>query len=259
MKKDPADIFTKAPDFGHQEEKFEVSPEEFEKIIHNRRSVRVYTNEKVPKEVMEKVLDWGLAAPNSSNLQPWEFYWIQNPTKKAEIVEACFNQPAAKTAQEIIVCVARLDTWKKHRGQMLELFNKSSEKVPASARAYYEKLVPMVYTQGPLGIFGLGKKLFINIAGMFRPIPREPTSRADMRVWAVKSTALACQNIMMGFSAFGFDTCPMEGLDSKRVKKTLGLGRNAEIVMAISVGKRDKKGIYGPKIRMPKEQFIKVI
>jgi nitroreductase len=259
MKDEAKDIFSKAPDFGYSEELLDVSPEEFGKVIHNRRSVRVYTDEKVPQEVVEKVLEWGLAAPNSSNLQPWEFYWVKNPIKKAQIVEACFNQSAARTAQEIIVCVARLDTWKKHRKQMLEHFNQSPTKVPSSAKAYYKKLVPFVYHQGPLGLFGLGKKVFTTLAGWFRPVPREPTSRSDMKVWAVKSTALACQNIMMGFSAFGYDTCPMEGLDSKRVKKTLNLGRDALVVMAISVGKRDKKGIYGQKIRMPKDQFIKVI
>lgn len=258
MKKNPADIFTKAPEFAHEEPVYDVSPEEFGKVIHNRRSVRVYTNEKVPKHVMEQVLEWGLMAPNSSNLQPWEFYWVQDPRKKSEIVEACFNQPAAKTAQEIIICVARLDKWKERRKDMLELFSKS-DKVPASARAYYEKLVPMVYGQGPLSLFGYTKRIGITLAGLFRPIPREPTSRSDMRVWAVKSTALACQNIMMGFSAFGYDTCPMEGLDSSRVKKTLGLGRNTEIVMAISVGKRDKKGVYGPRIRMSKDEFIKIV
>lgn len=254
----PADIFTKAPEFSYAEEMHETTPQEFEHIIKNRRSVRIFTNERVPKEVMEQVLEWGISAANSSNLQPWQFYWVKNPTKKAELVEACFNQPAAKTAQEIIVCVARLDTWQKMRKDMIELFNKS-DKVPASARAYYEKLVPLVYSQGPLGTFGLAKKLFTSFVGVFRPIPREPHSRADMRVWAVKSTALACQNIMMGFSAHGFDTCPMEGYDSSRVKKILGLGRNAEIVMCIAVGKRDNKGVYGPRIRMPKEEFIKVI
>lgn len=259
MKKDPSEIFTKVPDFAHVEEFFETNPEEFGKIINNRRSVRVYTNEKVPKHVVEKVLDWGLAAPNSSNLQPWEFYWIQDPRKKSEIVEACFNQPAARTAQEIIVAVARTDTWNRTRKEMLELFAKSEQKVPASALAYYEKLAPTVYTQGPLSVFGFAKRIFATGVGLFRPIPREPFSHSDMRVWAVKSTALGCQNIKMGFSAFGFDTCPMEGLDSKRVKKTLGLGRGAEIVMAISVGKRDKKGVYGPKIRMSRERFVKIV
>lgn len=258
MKNNATDIFSKVPDFSHQETFYETNSEEFEKIIKNRRSVRVYTNEKVPKEVVEKVLEWGLMAPNSSNLQPWEFYWIQNPVKKSEVVEACFNQPAAKTAQEIIVCVARLDKWKTRRNEMLSLFMKT-ENVPASAKAYYEKLVPFVYTQGPLSLFGLSKKLITSVVGIFKPVPREPVSYSDMRVWAVKSTALACQNIMMGFSAFGFDTCPMEGLDSKRIKKTLGLGRHTEIVMAISVGKRDKRGVYGPRIRMPKDEFLKKV
>jgi len=254
---DPAEIFTKPPSFEHSEEVKKVSPEIFDNIIHNRRSVRIFTDEKVPTEVMEQVLNWGLMAPNSSNLQPWEFYWVQDPTKKAALVEACFNQPAAKTAQELIVAVARLDTWKQTRKEMLAQFE--GKKVPESAKAYYQKLVPMVYSQGPLGIFGLIKKIAIAIVGIFRPIPREPTSRADMRVWAVKTTSLACQNIMMGFAAYGFDTCPMEGHDSKRVKRILGLGRNAEITMIISVGKRSEKGVYGPRIRMNKDRFIKRI
>jgi nitroreductase len=250
------EIFSTIPELNHQEIFYETSPEAFENILKNRRSVRVYTNEKVPEHVVEKVLEWGLMAPNSSNLQPWEFYWIKEETKKAEVINACFSQPAARTSQEIIVCVARIDQWKARRKEMLELFKKS-ENIHSSAKAYYEKLVPLVYSQGPCGIFGIVKKILATVAGMFRPVPREPMSRSDMRVWAVKSTALACQNIMMGFSAFGFDTCPMEGLDSKRIKKTLGLGRNTEIVMAISVGKRDKKGVYGPRIRMEKETFIK--
>lgn len=254
----PADIFNKVPLFNYSEELRETSPEEFDHIIQNRRSVRVYKNEKVPREIVEKVLDWALLAPNSSNLQCWEFYWVQDPTKKSELVEALFNQPAAKTAQEIIVAVANLNSWHKVREQMLERFSKQ-ENVPASAIVYYKKLVPTVYNQGPLGIFGFIKTIAISMIGFFRPIPREPTSWADMRVWGAKSVALACENIMLGFAAFGYDTCPMEGYDSKRIKKILGLGSKHDVVMAISVGKRDTKGVYGPRIRMPKEQFIKII
>jgi nitroreductase len=258
MKNNAADIFTHAPDFSYSEPLIETSPEEYEKVIQNRRSVRLYTNEKIPNNVVERVLEWGTMAPNSSNLQPWEFFWVQDPLKKSEIIEACFNQPAAKTAQEIIVCVARLDKWRERRNDMLKFFDKSN-KVPKSVRTYYEKIVPMVYSQGPLSLFGYSKKLITYFIGFIRPVPREPTSRSDMRVWAVKSTALACQNIMMGFSAYGFDSCPMEGLDSRRIKKTLKLNRDSEIVMVISAGKRDKKGVYGPRIRMPKDNFIKKI
>ena len=99
----------------------------------------------------------------------------------------------------------------------------------------------------------------MSVVGIFRPIPRQPKSIADMRVWANKSVALACENIMLGFSAFGFDTCPMEGFDSVRVKKVLELGSESDICMVISAGKRAKNGIYGPRIRFPKAQFVKVV
>jgi nitroreductase len=256
---DPGSIFTEIPDIQHLEELNTVSSEAFENILHNRRSVRVYTDEKIPSEVVEKVLDWALMAPNSSNLQCWEFYWVKHPVKKAKLIEALFSQPAARTAQELIVAVAKLETWKKNRKQMIDLFNTSGEHIPASARAYYEKLVPVVYNQGPLGIFGPFKRIVMSIVGLFRPTPREPKSHADMRVWAHKSTALACENIMLGFSAFGYDTCPMEGHDSNRVKEILDLGSDSEICMVISAGKRAKNGVYGPRIRFPKEQFVKII
>ena len=254
--------FTKLIDnmagYQHEESMQKVSPEEFDKIILNRRSVRFYTEEKVPAEVVNKVLDCALLAPNSSNLQPWEFYWVKDETKKAQLVEALLSQPAARTAQELIVAVAKRKSWKKVSTQMLEVLDQKKD-VPKAAKDYYSKIVPLAYTMGPLGIVGLFKKLGVTLMGFTRPIPREPASIADMRVWAVKSTALACENIMLGFSAFGYDTCPMEGYDSSRVKKILSLECGDEVVMVISAGKRDKKGVYGPRIRMPREQFIKIV
>ena len=35
--------------------------------------------------------------------------------KKEQMVEACFSQNAAKTAKELVVAVARIDTWKRNR------------------------------------------------------------------------------------------------------------------------------------------------
>lgn len=250
------DIFNSVPDLKYSEERPITNPAEFEKVIEARRSIRLYTTDPVPADIVEKCLDIALKAPNSSNLQQWQFYWIQNKEKKKAIAEACFNQPAARTAAELIVAVARTDTWKKHAEQMLETFKDQPIEVPKSAVEYYKKLCPIVYNQGPLGLFGLLKKIGFFITGLARPIVREPTNQADMRVWAHKSTALACENLMLAFSAYGYDTCPMEGYDSKRVKSILGLPKKAEICMIVSAGKRDVKGVYGPRVRFPREQFI---
>jgi nitroreductase len=74
-----------------------------------------------------------------------------------------------------------------------------------------------------------------------------------MRIVAHKSTALAAQNFMISMAAIGYDTCPMEGFDSKRVKNILNLPSDAEITMIISCGIRDEKGVYGAQFRVPFE------
>lgn len=252
-------VFSSVPDIKYNEAVPEINATEFVKVVESRRSVRVYDGTSIPLEIVKKCLDLALLAPNSSNLQMWEFYWVRSPEKKKAIVEACLSQPAASTAAEIIVSVARTKTWKKNSKQMLEVFESMDQELPPAVLAYYNKVVPLAYTMGPLGIFGFIKKILFFVVGLFRVVPREPTSFNDMKIWAVKSAALACENLMLSFRAFGYDTCPMEGLDSKRVKKILDLPSDAVVVMAISAGKRSDKGVYGPRIRFDKEQFVKEV
>ena len=246
----------------YSEQALETNWAEFEKVARSRRSCRVFKiGEKIPQEIMQSSLEMATLAPNSSNLQPWEFYWVRSKEKKAELVKACLSQPAAATASEIIVAIARTDTWKKNCKQMLSKLKEMevSHTVPKNAWFYYKKIVPFAYNQGPLGLFGLLKKVFITLMAIKKATPREPTSRAQMINWATKTTALGCENFMLAMRAHGFDTCPMEGLDSKRVKNILGLGRGAHVVMAISCGRRPNVGIFGPQVRFDKEQFIKEV
>ena len=259
---DSSDIFAKIPDLGYTELRPQTDPKAFDAIIQARRSVRSYDSTPVPEEVMREVLDWALLAPNSSNLQCWEFYWVRSPVKKKTLAYYCFNQPAARTAQELIVAVARPTFWRSHAKQMLKVFEdneKKGEKIPQSAKAYYSKLAPMVYTQGFLNSVGYIKKLAYFFIGFFKVIPREPTSYAQMRLWGAKSVALACENFMLGMSAHGYDTCPMEGFDSKKVKNLLELNGSDEVVMVISCGKRADNGVYGQRVRFPSSQFIKEV
>ena len=105
----------------------------------------------------------------------------------------------------------------------------------------------------------MNKKLIIPIIGLKQPIPREPSSKSDMRVWAHKTTALACENLMLALRAYGYDSCPMEGMDSKRIRKMLKLPRKAEVCMVISIGKRSENGVYSKRFRLESEKFIKII
>lgn len=242
-------IFEKIPDTKYVEPATETDIAEFEKVVRSRRSTRVYSDEQVPEPVMRKCLELATLAPNSSNLQCWEFYWVRDATKKKELVKLCLGQPAAATAQELIVCVARLDTWRRNSKLMLEHLIANEANVPEAKLHYHRKIVPLAYGHGPFYILGPLKKLAITLMGFARIMPRGPAGKADMRVWAHKTTALACENLMLSLRAYGFDSCPMEGMDERRIQKLLNLPRSAEVCMVVSAGKRAKHGIYDKQFR----------
>jgi nitroreductase len=61
---------------------------------------------------------------------------------------------------------------------------------------------------------------------------------------------------MYAMKAEGYDTCPMEGMDSLRVKKLLKLPKAAEISMIIGCGKGLPEGVYGERFRVSPRNII---
>lgn len=226
---------------------------DFFETVSRRRSVRAYSTTPVPAEVVNRAIDAALIAPNSSNMQTWRIYWVKNPARRARLVEACMSQGAARTAQELLVFTCDPRNWKLSRPFLLESIRDNPRK---DLKTYYGKLMPFVYGYRWLAPV---KWLIFNIAGLFRPMVREIVSRRDLQEVCVKSTALACENFMLAIAAQGFDTCPMEGFDSARVRRALGLRCRETIVMVIAVGERIDRGIWGERYRIPREVVVREV
>lgn len=47
-------------------------------MMKNRRSVRNYTGEEIPKEKLEMIIQAGLLSPTGKNSKPWEFIVVKN-------------------------------------------------------------------------------------------------------------------------------------------------------------------------------------
>lgn len=228
--------------------------------IKYRRSVRVFTKEAIEEQKVKECIQLASLAPTSSNMQLWEFYHIVSPEIIQQIAGASFDQNAAKTAQQIVIVVARKDLWKKRvQSNIAYLKNQYGDK-PAKeytkrekfALNYYQKIVPSLYMDF-FGILGRIKYLAFQIIGLFKPIYRQARN-SDMRIVAHKSAALAAQNFMISMAAINYDTCPMEGFDSLRVKKIVHLPFSTEINMIIGCGIRDTNGVYGERFRIPFEE-----
>jgi nitroreductase len=235
--------------------------------IQYRRSVRIFDAEKpLNTSLVKKCIEQASLAPNSSNMQLWEFYHITSKDIIDKIAPFCFNQNAAKTAQQLVVFVARKDLWKKRAKANLQfmdsVFGKNNPKSEQSsrekvARNYYGKIIPFAYADF-FGILGWLKYLMILIVGLFKPMYRE-VRNSDMRIVAHKTAGLATQNFMISMAAVGYDTCPMEGSDTWKVKRALNLPFSAEINMIVSCGIRTEKGVYGERFRIPFEEVYKEI
>ena len=238
----------------------------FEELLNYRRSVRRYSATPIDSEKVKQCLMQATLAPNSSNMQLWEFYHVTSPNKLKQLTAACLNQQAAATAQQMVVFVTRQDLYRKRAAKMSELETlnvqqnspqEKQEKRIKRWKLYYGIVMPFLYSRF-LGIFGFFRKIMVIIIGLFRPITYQ-VSENDMRVVVHKTCALAAQTFMLAMANQGYDTCPLEGFDSTRVKRILKLPLGAEINMVIPCGIRDEGGIWGNRMRVPFDEIYHTV
>lgn len=227
----------------------------FYEAVETRRTVRDFLPDTVPQEVLDRAVDAARLAPSSSNLQPWEFVVIRDPEARRAANAACLDQLPAQTAPLLLALVTHRGTWRRNRDEILRIFEGRGPLRPSQA-SYYRKIIPLVYTTGPIGLLGPLKRAVSRVASLFKPTPNL-MSRGDIRVMAHKSTALAAATFMLALRAEGYDSCPMEGFDPWRAKALLQLPRGAEVNMFIAVGKRSEKGVWWDRVLMPRDWVVR--
>jgi nitroreductase len=241
----------------------EINLEEtgFFKVVQQRRSVRIFDQTSpFDHQVVQKCLESAILSPISSNLQLYELIRIpESSFLKTPLAKLCMGQKAASTARELVVVVTRRDLWKSRAKANYEHIQNSSigkkDIKLKQAFSYYGKLIPKLYAKYPG--WTIIKKLIAWWVGRNRPMVRE-VGETEVRISVHKSAALVSMTFMLGMKAAGYDTCPMEGFDSKRVKKLLNLPPAAEICMIIGCGKGLQEGVYGKRFRLPKEELISI-
>ena len=75
-------------------------------VIMNRTSVRSYTDQPIPKAMIEQMLQAGMAAPSGVNKQPWEFIVV---TDRATLDKLSAKKKMLKEAQAAIVVAGHSD------------------------------------------------------------------------------------------------------------------------------------------------------
>ncbi len=189
-----------------------------EGIIKNRRSIRKFKDEKVSKEVFEKIIECARWAPSSTNSQPWKFIGISDRTlinKIANVLEEeMINiRQCCKKSGDIEV-LTKLQAFMKY-----SLFFKDAPGIilclnkPYKSRFSYD-IISKVYDSDKLEVICNNE--------------------------SIKSVSFAVQNILLSAHALGYGTCPMSApiiFGEQKIKEILNITDEFSVMLLIALGR----------------------
>lgn len=226
-----------------------------------RRAIKVFEPVDIPEEVRTRILNATRSAPSSFNIQPYKFVWVESPELRKQTAHLCLDQSPARTASALVVAVADLGSWRATvNGQLEWMRSKGFEPEKIADQEKKAAFAKWFFLQGWFGVFGALKWLLLRILNSWKIIGSMPVGRRGMFQWATKSTALACENLMIAAEALGLNTCPMEGFDGRRLSKLLKLSpRYHEIALVVAIGKKSPLNNELPQWRRPIEATVETL
>jgi nitroreductase len=228
------------------------------KTIVQRRAVKNFDPVEIPPDLREQILDAACHTPSSLNSQPYRFFWVQSVAKRDAVAKLCLGQKPAATASALVGAVADLGSLAATSEGQLQWMRRSGfgqERIHDFERN--AKIGRILFMPGPFGTFAAIKWAVFKLLNLRKVMGMPPLFKQDLFKWATKSTSLACQNLMIAAEALGMNTCPMEGFDSRRLARFLGLpGRYSEIVMVIAIGRKALVDQETPQWRRPLDTTV---
>lgn len=192
------------------------------RIIRNRRSLRVFTNEHISQEVVVRILECGLAAPSSKNSNPWFFVYLQGKEKES-LVQWLIEE--VHTLHPDATAPSDPRTGKKVEGIVDTIF----ETIDAIQQS---DLLVLLFNRAP---FSHGEKEVI------RCIRESSTAAAQGKVLydyanEIVGIASAAQNMQIAAKAYGIGSVYMADSYPLRERIKRELRTTKELVGAIAFG-----------------------
>jgi len=205
----------------------------FEMLARSRRATRRFRPDPVDPALLERLVQIAPWAPSGYNLQPTHFVLVTDPALRQRLAVACMGQRPVAEAPAVVVLTGDRDVADRHFRLMIQAERNAGSIKPAY-EALLNRVVPLAFKRGPLGIGKLWKATLLPVVQLFRPIPEMPA--VDMRFWLAKQTSLCAMNLMLAAEAAGLATLPMEGFDEHRVRRVLSIPRSHVVTLVIPIG-----------------------
>jgi nitroreductase len=191
-----------------------------------------------------KCLDLARRAPSGFNAQPYKLLLVHSPTQKKEMSKHCIGGNAYRVRDSDCTVVFLADREVTRSMPTYRSF------LRATSNKWNGKRGALLKIQGLITMFSSGYPLprilsvplsfcvrtaiaILNIfIGRWIPLP----SLSGAETWATKNTMLVAMAYMLGCTANGLSTSPMEGFNGPGIRKALKIPRRYSIPLIVSTG-----------------------
>jgi len=218
--------------------------------IYSRSSVRAFTNQPVPKELVTELIEAACRAPSGTNIQPWRVYALEGEAKDRLVAEVCAAHDAIAKNPELA----------KDYSEPYE---------------YYPKkwISPFIdrRRQNGWGLYGLlgiergdKDKIHAQQQRNFRffgaPVGLMFTMNTCHGQGALLDYGMFMQNLMLAAKGVGLSTCPQAAwlTFSKIVLSHINAPADEMLVCAMSLGYADTQAVVNT-LQTPRESVDSVL
>ena len=184
-------------------------PEEkpLSRAVSERRATHSFDGLPIPEAHLATILEAGLQAPSSYNLQPWRFIVVRSAETRRRLRAACFNQPKVEEAPVVILACGDTDGWRN--GDLDEMLRMGR------AAGMPESFAHQMRTN----------------------IPEYLGNHPNLSAWLNRQVTFALTTMMWTAETLGYNTAPMEGCEQDKVRSVLKLPLSYEVVALLALGR----------------------
>jgi len=198
--------------------------------INQRKSIRAFKSDPVPKEILREIMELALRAPSWGNTQPWEFVVVTG--KKLEEIRQAFVEKAA-AAQEDNPDIPRPREFPQPYDTRYRAIGRKVLELKEISREDKEKRRRWILQ---------GLRLFEAPCAIYIYIGRSFYQQGDtLNIWPVFDCGLVAENIMLLATRYGLGTIPQiqAVVYPDALRRVLGIPDSKVIVLGIAVGYPD--------------------
>jgi nitroreductase len=174
-------------------------------------------------------------APSSYGLQPWKVLVVENKDTREKLRKVSWDQAQVTDCSKFVVFITK-DSLNEEYAQN--------------------------YMQSIANTRGVATESLDGYKGMIVSNVVKGMTDEQLLSWSKRQAYIGMGFLLETAALLNIDSTPMEGLDPAEYDKMLGLeGTGYKTVCAVALGYRHKEDGYqhAKKVRIPKEEFIKVL